>query len=382
MEKDRVKLNQIVLIGPVYPYKGGISHYTGAMYHALDQEYSVEMISFKLQYPKFLFKKEQRDYQNKTFMIDNTKFLINTVNPLSWFKAARYIKKVNPDLVVVQWWHPYFSPCYWGMLQLLSRFKKILVCHNVFPHESFPLDRFLTQNVLRKGNGFIVQSSMDEKDLKSIIKRPKFKKVVHPTYNVFKFQDMDKQTARAGLGLQKNEKIILFFGFVRGYKGLKYLISAMPDVKRAYQDIKLLIVGEFGGDKTDYIRLISEKQVADCIKIFDQYVPDTEIQQYFVASDLVVLPYESATQSGIVQMAYGFEKPVIATEVGGLPEVVIENKTGYIVTPKSADDLAKAIIKFYNEDKELEFIQGVKEEAYRYSWERMTELITELYKEL
>lgn len=382
MNKGKKILRKIALIGPIYPYKGGIAHYTGAMYQALNEKYDVEMISYQLQYPKFLFKKEQKDFQNKLFQIKDAKFIINTINPLSWMKSVKYIKKINPDLVIIQWWHPYFSPCYWFVALLLSKIKKIFICHNVFPHESFPFDRYLTKCVLTKGDGFVVQSSKDLEDLKSIMKEPKVKNAVHPTYNMFKFKDIDKRTARLGLKLEKQEKVILFFGFVREYKGLKHLIKAMPKVRETYQDIKLLIVGEFGSDKADYIDLINKNQVKDCLKIYDGYIPDIEVQQYFVAADIVVLPYESATQSGIVQMAYGFEKPVIATEVGGLPEVVVNNKTGYIVRPQDSEELAKAIIKFYSENKEEEFICGVKDEAYRFSWDHMTELILELYSEI
>ena len=159
------KKKKILLIGPVYPYKGGIAHYTGLLYRALSKENNVYMMSYKLQYPKFLFKKEQKDYSNDTFKIDNTDFYINTANPFSWIATAAKIRRMKPDLVIIQWWHPYFSPCYWTICKLLGKIKVLFTCHNVFPHERFPMDRFLTKHVLANGDYFIVQSSQDEADL-------------------------------------------------------------------------------------------------------------------------------------------------------------------------------------------------------------------------
>lgn len=375
------ELKKIVLIGPVYPYKGGISHYTGLMCQALRKKYDVTMISFKMQYPKLLFKKEQKDYANDTFRIDDTFFLINTTNLFNWIKTASYIRKLSPDLVIIQWWHPYFAPCYWAISKILNNIKILFLCHNVFPHERFLLDRFLTKLVLKRGEVFIVQSSMDEKDLRTIIKHDvPVKKTVHPTYNAFKIQNLSKEESRHQLNISEDEKILLFFGFVREYKGLKWLLKALPDIKEALHDIKLLVVGDFGNDKDNYLGMIDKLQIKDCVDIYDGYIPDKEVEKFFAASDLVVLPYESATQSGIVQIAYGFEKPVIATNVGGLPEVVIDGKTGYIVESKNNTDLAKQIIRFFRENKADDFKKGIEEEAYKYSWDRMTEVVEELYE--
>lgn len=334
-------LKKIVLIGPVYPYKGGIAHFTGLMYKALSKKYDVNMLSYKLQYPGFLFKKEQRDYGNDTFKIENTDFYINTANPFNWIATAIHIRKMKPDLLIMQWWHPYFAPCYWSICKFLGGIKVLFVCHNVFPHERFPMDRFLTKLVLSKGNFHIVQSSIDEADLKTIKAHPLYQKTVHPTYNVFKLQNLSKQEGRKLLGINNNTKTLLFFGFVREYKGLKYLLRAIPMVSSKINDIKLLVVGDFGSDKQDYLDIIEELKIANKVDIYDGYIPDKDVEKFFAASDLVVLPYESATQSGIIQIAYGFEKAVIATDVGGLSEVVIHEKTGYIVPSRNSSELAE-----------------------------------------
>lgn len=369
---------KILMIGPVYPYKGGIAHYTGLMYRALSEQNEVYMMSYRLQYPKLLFRREQKDYGNDTFKIDGTDFFINTASPFNWICTAARIRRMKPDLVIFQWWHPYFAPCYWVVCRLLRKIRVLFVCHNVFPHERFLFDKFLTKCALGRGNCFIVQSSQDEADLLSIKKDAIYRKMVHPTYNVFKLHDLTRKDGRELLGYDDDQKLLLFFGFVREYKGLKHLLRAMPAVTKQLPDARLLVVGDFAGDKDDYLGMISELGIGDCVDIYDGYVPDKEVERYFAASDLVVLPYESATQSGIVQIAYGFEKPVIATNVGGLPEVVRDGQTGYVVETGNCSALAEKIVQFFLEEKQEVFRTAICMEAERYSWERMAEGIEEL----
>ena len=375
--QDKKKL-RIVLVGPVYPYKGGIAHYTGLMYQALAKRHEVKMISYKMQYPKLLFKKEQRDYSADMFKVENTEFRIHTANPLNIISTGRYIRKLGADAVIIQWWHPYFAPCYYILAKCLRHTKIIFVCHNVFPHERFPLDRKLTRMALRQGNCCIVQSGQDEEDLKTILKNPVYERTVHPTYDAFKYKNMTREQARQLLQIRTKDKVLLFFGFVREYKGLKYLIRAMPAIRERIEDVRLLIVGDFGEDKQNYLDLIEANGVGNVTDIYDGYIPDKEVEKYFAACDLVVLPYESATQSGIVQIAYGFEKPVVVTDVGGLPDVVADGRTGYVVEAKKPDKLAEAVIRFYEEGMEEKFVNGVKQEAYRFSWDRMAETIEKL----
>lgn len=371
---DRKK---IVMVGPVYPYKGGISHYTGLMCKNLRKKFDVAMVSYKMQYPKILFRKEQRDYENDTFKVENTNFEINTANIFSWGHSAKVINDEHPDLVIFQWWHPYFSPCYSSIIKKIKA-KVLFLCHNVFPHERFPMDRKLAKSVLKKGDLFIVHSTQDAKDLLTIVENAVFEKAVHPTYNAFKFEDMSKEKAREILEIEEDEKVLLFFGFIREYKGLKHILAAMPEIIAKIPKCKLYVVGEFGKAREEYDKIIAENTAKDNIVVYGDYVPDREIEKFFACCDVVVLPYESATQSGIVQIAYGFEKPVIATNVGGLPEVVIDGKTGYVVPPKDEKALAQAVIKYFEENKEEEFEQGVKAEAYKYSWDRMTETVERL----
>lgn len=372
---------KIVLIGPVYPYKGGISHYTGLMYRALCKKYVVSMLSYKFQYPKLLYKKEQKDFSNDVFKVDGTQFLIHTANPFNIISVGRSIKKEKPDLVIIQWWHPYFAPCYWLLESVLGKkIPKMFVCHNVFPHERFPFDRLLTRLVIKKGDAYITHSTSDAQDLLSIKSDAKYKINPHPTYNAFRLQGLTKEQARAKLQKGTDEKLLLFFGFVREYKGLKHLLRAMPEIRTTLDNVRLMVVGSFGDDRDNYMQLIRKEQIEDCVEVVDRYTPDKEVEKYFAACDLVVLPYISATQSGIVQIAYGFEKPVVVTNVGGLPDVVTDGKTGYVVKSEQPHQLAKAVIKFFKENKAEEMQEHVKQEAYRFSWDRMVENIEELYE--
>jgi glycosyltransferase involved in cell wall biosynthesis len=377
---------KIILLGPVYPYKGGIAHYTSLMVRALSVRHEVAVLSYSLQYPDILYPgSSQKDYANDSFKIEGTHYLLNTVNPFSYVKTAAFIKKQRPDLLILQWWHPFFAPAYWTVTRLVKNVCKVLfVCHNVFPHEKFPLQSFLVPSVLKKGDAFIVQSELDEKALCSFIEKPKYTKTVHPTYNAFKVSGLSKNEARERLGLEENEKILLFFGFIREYKGLKTLIGAMPEITTSLPACKLLIVGDFHSrqSRDEYVNLLERSGCRENILLVEGYVPDNEVEKYFAACDLVVLPYDSATQSGIAQIAYGFETPVVVTAVGGLAEVVIDGKTGYVVPPKDSRSLASTVVKFFAEDKGPEFAGHIRKESYKYSWGKMVDVIEDLYAQL
>lgn len=371
-------MKRIVLVGPVYPFKGGISHYTGLLYRALAEKYETIMVSYKMQYPKFLFKKEQRDYSNDRFKIEDTKYWLNTANPFNIIATACKINRCKPDMVVIQWWHPYFAPCYYILTRLLRHTKVVFVCHNVFPHERFPMDRLLTKWTLKGGDGFVLHSRSDAEELLSIQKDAEYRVAVHPTYNAFKIADMSKQEARQKLGYAEDVKLLLFFGFVRPYKGLKYLLEAMPAVLRSGENVRLLVVGEFGSDRQEYMDQIRNLGIGHAVECHEGYIPDVDVEPFFAACDVVVLPYESATQSGIVQIAYGFEKPVIATEVGGLPDVVLHGKTGTLVRACDAEALAAGIVEFLAaEDKDI-YAENIRAEAHKYSWDRLRETLESL----
>lgn len=379
---SKEKLEKIVVIGPVYPFKGGIAHYTGLLVKSLRKKYDVEAVSYKMQYPKFMFKKEQRDYSNKTFAVDDSKYLINTANPFNIIGVAGKIRKMNPDLVIISWWHPYFAPCYQILASLLGKCKVAYLCHNVLPHERFPFDRALSKGTLKKADFCIVHSEEDKEDLASILPKMVCKKNMHPTYNAFCINNISREDARKQLGIADDHKVMLFFGLVRKYKGLIHLLNAMPKIIQNVPNIKLFVVGDFGNDKEEYMEKIESLGIAEHLVIRDGYVPDDEVEPYFAGADINVCPYETATQSGILQIAFGFGLPAVVTRVGGLPEVVTDGETGYVVEAFNPDALADAVIDYFNNDKASYMREKVEEDSYRFSWDRMTETVEELWNQV
>lgn len=372
---------KIAMIGPVHPYKGGIAHYTDLLCRALREDGNeVQLYTFKFQYPKLLYKKPQKDMKSSGFGTNDADFCIHTLNPFNWIKVAGRIKKQKPELIILQWWHHYFAPCFWSICKLLRREKILFVCHNVFPHERFPLDRLLTKWTLGCGRYFITQSKMDARDLLSVKHDAVYRVTPHPTYGMFCRQGMSMQKAREQLQIDQGQRVLLFFGFVRKYKGLQYLLEAMKLLKERDFKVQLWVVGDFGEDKEEYVEQIRAFEIGDQVQMVEGYVPDDEVEKYFAASDLVVLPYLSATQSGIVQIAFGFEKPVLVTEVGGLPDVVTNGKTGYVVEPRSAEMIAEAIMDYYINNRREAFVSQIEKEKDRFSWKTFVDTLMEMVR--
>ena len=373
---------KIVLIGPVYPYKGGIAHYNSLLFRTLKEKYDTKLVSFKRQYPRALYPGTiQKDYQNRFFQVKDAEYLIDSVNPISWLLTVKKILSNKPELIIFQWWNPFFAPAYLTMIvfyRMFSEVKVLFICHNVLPHEKMPLEKCLVKAVLRKSDYFIVQSKEDEEKLLCMIPDASYKLTPHPSYNIFKSANISKEEARTRLGIVNSKKVLLYFGFVREYKGLIYLIRALPLVKKEYPDIKLLIAGEFFDDRIKYLKEIEKLKLQDSINIYDHYIPDEEVGAFFSASDLVVLPYITATQSGIVQIAYAFETPVVVTCVGGLPEVVEHNKTGYVIQPQDPNQIANAVIDFYSMNNKSKFIKNISRQQDRFSWRKLLETIEDL----
>lgn len=358
---------KICIIGPTYPYRGGISHYNTLLCENLKKKHEVLSISYKRLYPSFLYPgKGQRDTKSsiRTDAIEK----IDSINPLTWFYAFSFIKGKKPDMIIMPWWTPFFAPLYFTILFLTKHFTKaktLLLCHNVLPHEKRIVDEFLSKMVFKMADFFVVHSTEDYKNLKKMLPSANVRLAFHPTYDVF------KSNTNAKL---KSDRIILFFGFVRKYKGLIYLIEAMPKILREI-NAKLLIVGEFWDNKGAYISRIKELSIEDSVKIIDRYVSDAEVEKYFTMADIVVLPYLSATNSGIVQIAYAFEKPVVVTNVGGLPEAVKHGKTGFIIPPKDSNAISDTIIQYFKDCDRVEFAKNIRNEKKTFSWDGLVEIV-------
>jgi len=370
---------KICLIGPTYPFRGGISHYTTLLFKCLLKRHEVYFFAFKRQYPRWLFPgKTDIDPSQIRIQEEGTQKILDSMDPISWVRVASKIIKANSDLLIIPWWVAFWTPQFWTisvLVKLFSNTRILFLCHNVVEHESHWIKKFLTRSVLRHGDLFVVHSAEDEKNLLAIFDTAKVKRSFHPTYDVFNQGDFNEVSIKGRLGIKGN--VILFFGFVREYKGLKYLLKALPEVLSKIE-VTLLVVGEFWKDKKDYISLIDRLGIKGNIVLVDEYVPNEEIGEYFSMCDLVVQPYVSATGSGVIQTAFGFNKPVVATTVGCLPEVIEDGKTGYLVPPESPYEIAQAIIAFFCEGNKQAFYENIEKEKYRFSWDRMVDVIEEL----
>lgn len=367
-----MKKYNITVLGVSYPFRGGISHYSTLLVKELRKKYDVNFITLYRQYPEIFFPgKTQYDY-SKNKITEQNDAIVDSINPLTWIKTALILKKEKVDLVVVQWWHPFFAISFGtivNILSIISKTKMSFLCHNVIPHESTLFDRILSKYAFFRCKYFIVHSEEDQRNLLSFKPNAVIKKNVHPTYSEFgQFAHYDKEQAKDRLNIKQDKKVILFFGLVRAYKGLKYLVKAMKEVIK-HIDCILLVVGEFYEPEEGYLLLIKQLELNEHIFIINEYVKNEDVPLYFCCSDVVVLPYVSATQSGIVQIAYGLNKPVITTNVGGLPEAVEHGKTGFIVEPKSPEGLSQAILKYYHEGYEIQFREGIRKRTDTFQWD-------------
>ncbi len=367
---------KICMIGPSYPFRGGISHYTTLLCRHLKKKHQVIFYAFKRQYPGWLFPGEtDKDSSNKSIKEKGTENLLDSLNPFTWLIVFLRIRKDRPDLVIFPWWVSFWAPQFWTIATLIKLFtpaKLLFICHNVVEHESKKVDKICTRWVLSKGNYFVVHSGEDFRNLKQILPDANIKQGFHPTYEVFQSGMITKEEAKKKLDL--TGKVILFFGFVRPYKGLQYLIAALPMIIQELE-VTLLVVGEFWEGEEIYRSQIKDLGLEPHVRLVVQYVPNEQVGVYFSASDVVILPYVSATGSGIVQVAFGCNKPVISTNVGSLPEVIEHKKTGFIVNPKAPKEIADTVVSFYQDEWEDELVKNVMAEKDRFSWGKMVELI-------
>lgn len=376
------KLEKITTIGPVYPFRGGIAQYGSLFIQELEKHYKVQSISFRLMYPKFLYQgNNQKDYSADYHIKTNIKYLINSVNPISYIKTARYINRYMPDLVIMHWWHPFFAFADIAILKLLKKDIKICICcNNVLPHDKIPFSKWLTKRTLKQGDMFIVHSKGEEKQLFHLLKqKAPHIRIPCPDISTFTKTGISKNEARKKLNLKEDDRMILFFGFVRKYEGLHHLFHIMPKLTERVQNIKLLVVGDFYEEKEWYFQFIKDHKLEDHIFIYDNFIPDSEVEPYFIASDSVVLPYESATTSGVIQAAYNFNRPVIVTDVGGLKEAVLDQKTGYVVEPGNEKALSDQIQRFFRQEESVDYSGYIEKERDKYSWSRVVHLIQKMW---
>lgn len=375
---------KITLLSTAYPYRGGIAVFTERLARAFQvAKDDVRIITFSLQYPDFLFPgKSQYSSSERPSDLDITAE-VNSINPFNWLRIGLSIRKQRPDILVLKYWIPFLSPCL-GTISRIVRSnnytKVIVIIDNLIPHERRFGDRFLNKYFVNSADGFIAMSKSVFNDLNEFDSTKKKVLGVHPLYDNFG-KAISKESAIEKLSLDKNYKYMLFFGIIRKYKGLDLLLKAFADHRLQNQNLKLIVAGEFYDDVAPYYKLIEKYNLSESVILDSKFIPDNEVVNYFCACDIVVQPYKNATQSGVTQIAYHFDKPMLVTDVGGLKEIIPNNIVGYVCEP-NIKQISNCLVDFYANDKELVFIKGVQQEKLKYSWQKMIKNIKSLYRDL
>lgn len=374
-------IKNCVIIGPAYPLRGGIADLNESLARTFqDKGINTTLYSFSFQYPSFLFPgKTQLREGGKAPADLNIKTVIHSMLPWNWYKSARQIAKEKPDVVFVRYWIPVLAPALGVICARLKRKGIPVVCiaDNVIPHESWIGGHQLNSFFINKVEAFLLMSKSVENDLLNYRSDVLHKRAPHPVYNVFG-DLVEKSSAQAKLGLDPSKKWILFFGFIRKYKGLKLLLESIADQR--LQDINLVVAGEFYDDPKEYTDLIGELGLQDRVKLFSSFIPAEEVGLYFCAADIVVQPYLSATQSGITQIAYNFNRPMLVTDVGGLSEWIPET-VGYVVDVNK-DAICTALKDFYNNNREEAMSKAASKQKELYSWTHFADQLLSLAEEL
>ncbi len=365
---------KIAIIGPAHPLRGGgISTLNERLATILqEQGHEVIIYSFSLQYPSFLFpgKSQFTDEPAPSHLTIHS--IINSINPINWLSAGKRIKNDKPDLVIVRYWLPFMGPSLGTVLRQVKKNKHskvVCIADNIIPHEKRPGDEAFTKYFMKPVDAFITMSKEVLKDLGQLTNKPKIYSP-HPLYDNYGAL-LTRDEACDKLGLNKDTNYLLFFGFIRKYKGLDMLLEAMNEPALKNQNIHLIVAGEYYDDKSFYEDLIAKLNLKDRLHLFTEFIPNEDIRQYFSAADLIVQPYRTATQSGITSVAYHFEKPMVVTDVGGLAEVVIDGKTGYVADPNPSS-IAQAVVKFFQKDSIPNLAENIQEEKKKYSWDVFT----------
>jgi len=372
---------KILIIGPANPYRGGIAALNERLaLQLIDEGHEVEIISFTVQYPNFLFpgKTQFTDTQPP----NNLKItrMINSVNPLNWITTGRKLRKRNTDLVIVRFWLPFMSPSTGTVCKMIrnKKTKVIAIVDNLLPHEKRIGDKLLINYFLKQTDGLLAMSDCVYNDFNLFDKQKPKILSPHPIYDHYG-DCIPKEEALLKLNLDSSRKYILFFGFIRDYKGLDLLLEAFADERIDKNKCQLIVAGEFYSNEEKYRKLIADLSIQNDVHLFSEYIPENEVNQFFCASDIIAQPYKSATQSGVTQIGYHFEKPMLVTNVGGLSEIIEHGKCGYVVDPV-VPSITEALLDFFNNEREAMFSEEVKKAKDKFSWTNFSKAIFELYK--
>ncbi|MBQ7280068.1 MAG: glycosyltransferase [Bacteroidales bacterium] len=371
---------KVIILGTAYPYRGGLSAFNERLaYEYQSMGHEVEIYTFTLQYPSFLFpgKTQYSDGPAPEGLVIHRR--VNSCNPLNWVSVGREIAKKRPDLMITKFWLPFMAPCFGTIARCVRRnghTRCVSILDNVIPHEHRIGDKAFVRYFVGAEDGFVAMSRsvMNDLGLFDVVKPRAF--CPHPLYDHYG-QVMPKDEAKRMLGLDGGTCYVLFFGFIRDYKGLDLLLDAFADARLKAKNVKLIVAGEFYGDSKPYMEQIARLGIADRVELRTDFIPDSEVNRYFCAADIVAQPYKTATQSGVTQVAFHFERPMLVTNVGGLPEIVPDGKIGFVVEPE-ARQIADALVRYYSERREQEFVENIKVEKTKYAWSNMTDAIASL----
>ena len=373
-------VKKIKIIGPAYPFRGGLAAYNERLareFISLGMEASIE--TFTIQYPNILFpgKTQYADWDAPEGL--NIKQTVNSINPLNWLRVGNRIRKEKPDLVIFKYWLPFMAPCFGTIIRRIkkNKFTKVIcIADNIVPHEKRIGDKQLTRYFMNSIDGIVAMSKSVYDDI--LLFRPEIPRKIcpHPLFDNFG-EKLDRETALKYLKLDPSHRYLLFFGFIRDYKGLDLLLKSFSNIELKSLPIKLIIAGEFYTDPKPYFELIEKLELQDRVIMRNKFIADNEVNKYFCAVDMVVQPYKNATQSGVTQIGYHFEKPMLVTNVGGLSEIIPDQKIGYVVEPNE-NEIAAALIDFYKNKRQQEFEKNAIIEKRKFSWKNMVNAITEL----
>ncbi len=372
---------KIFIIGPAYPLRGGLATFDELFCSAFNEQgHQCEIISYSLQYPNFLFPGSTQ-FDTSGIAPKHLKIhtLINSVNPLSWLKTARFIKQEKPDFIVFRFWIPFMGPALGSIARMVrkSGIKVLAITDNVIPHEKRIGDAAFAKYFIKGCDGFITMSKAVMKDLEKFTSTTHKKYVLHPLYTSFG-EKLNKSDARKALGIKNDVNLVLFFGLIRKYKGLDMLLDAFNELKKN-STITLLIAGEFYEDKQPYLDLIETYQIQNQVILHAKFIANEDVKLYFSAADLVALPYRTATQSGVTQVSFHFEVPTLVTNVGGLGEIIPHQKAGYVVEP-NGKAIAESIQDYFTNNRMPLYTEGMKQEKQKYDWKIFVNEVMNLFQ--
>lgn len=374
---------KIIILGTAYPFRGGLAAFNERMAQEFTIEgHDVEIYTFTLQYPNFLFPgKTQYSTENDRSGLKIYR-KVNSCNPFNWIKVGRELRRKQPDLLITKFWLPFMAPCFGTIARIVrrgGRTRTLSILDNVIPHEHRPGDKLFARYFIGATDGFVAMSQSVLNDLRQFTHDKPAAFCPHPLYDHYG-STLPREEALQLLQLDANCQYVLFFGFIRDYKGLDLLLSAFADERLRKSNIKLIVAGEFYGDSKPYMTQIEQLGLADKVILHTDFIPDSEVNRYFSAADIVAQPYKTATQSGVTQVAFHFECPMLVTNVGGLPEIVPNGKIGYVVEP-DAHQIADALIDYFTMHKQLEFKRNLVTEKQKYTWNHLTTALVSVFQQ-